>query len=118
MGSVEGNVIRLETYHGQPALRLQERLYGDQFPCVLSEALAEQIGHQHDWSEVWTGRRVLVSGELRFRPAGHIGRVYATNIQPIDARQLTYDDISDRNFTNGLSTREYLSHLWEEDEVG
>jgi hypothetical protein len=118
IGSVEGNVIRLETYHGQPTLRIQERLHGTSIPCVLSAALAASIGHQHDWAEVWTGRRVLVSGELRFRPAGHVGRVYATNIQPIDDRDLTYEEISDPNFTNGLSAREYLSHLWEEDEVG
>jgi hypothetical protein len=118
MGSVEGNVIRLETYHGQPALRIQERLHGTQIPCVLSAALAENIGHHHDWAEVWTGRRVLVTGELRFRSAGHIGRVYATNIHPIDETNLTYEDISDPHFTNGLSAQEYLSHLWEEDEVG
>jgi hypothetical protein len=118
IGSVEGNVIRLETYHGQPAIRLQERLHGWQFPCVLSPPLADHIGHQHDWAEVWTGRRVQVSGQILFRAAGHIGRVYATEIKLIDERRLTYADISDPNFTNGLSARDYLNQLWEEDEVG
>jgi hypothetical protein len=118
IGSVEGNIISLDTYYGQPAIRLEERLHGLQFPCVLSSSLAEQVGHQHDWAEVWTGRRVQVSGRILFRPAGHIGRVYATDIKPVDHRRLTYADIADPNFTNGLSPREYLSRLWEDDEVG
>lgn len=118
IGSVEGNIIRLDTYHGQPAIRLQERLHGWQFPCVLSPSLADNIGHQHDWAEVWTGRRIQVSGEILFRAAGHIGRMYANDIKPIDERRLTYADISDPNFTNGLSARDYLNQLWEEDEVG
>jgi len=118
IGSIEGNIIRLDRYHGQAAIRLQERLHGWQFPCVLSPSLADNIGPQHDWAEVWTGRRVQVSGRILFRPAGHIGRVYATDIKPIDERRLTYADISDPNFTNGLSARDYLNQLWEEDEVG
>ena len=118
IGSVEGKIIRLDTYHGQPAIRLQERLQGWQFPCVLSPSLADQIGHQHDWAEVWTGRRVQVSGQILFRAAGHIGRVYATDIKPIDEPILAYADIYDPNFTRGLSARDYLDRLWEEDEVG
>ena len=118
IGSVEGNIISLDTYHGRPAIRLEERPHGWQFPCVLSNSLAEQVGHQHDWAEVWRGRRVQVSGQILFRAEGHIGRVYATDIKPVDHRLLTYADIVDPNFTNGLSPREYLSRLWEDDEVG
>ena len=117
IGSLEGNIIRLETYHGQPAIRLLERITNRDIPCVLSLSLAEQIGPQHNWAEVWTGRRVLVVGEILFRPTGQIGRVCADAIHPIDARQLAYADISDRNFTNGLPVQKYLSQLWE-DESG
>src|SRR5262249_32978544 len=99
MGSVEGNIIRLETYHGQPSIRLAERITHREIPCILSPALADQIGPQHNWAEVWTGRRVLVVGEILFRSAGQIGRVHATDIRPIDARQMQHSEISDRNFT-------------------
>lgn len=117
MGSVEGDVIQLTTYHGQPAIRLRERLHGWDVPCVLSAQLAERIGHEHGWFEVWAGRRIQVIGELLFRREGHIGRVIATDIKPVDSRPLTHAEIADRNFTGGLPVRDYLDQLWE-DEVG
>jgi hypothetical protein len=117
MGSAEGNIIRLETYHGQASIRLAERVTDREISCVLSPSLAQQIGPQHNWAEVWAGRRVLVVGEILFGPAGQIVSIYAADVRPIDARQLAYSDIADRNFTNGLPVRAYLNHLWE-DEVG
>jgi len=115
MGSVEGSIIRLETYHGRPSIRLAERVTDKEISCILSPSLAQQIGPQHNWTEVWVGRRVLVVGEIFFGSAGQIARVYATDVRPIDARRLSYSDIADRNFTNGLSVREYLNNLWEDD---
>ena len=117
IGSLEGNILRLDTFRGRPAVRLRERVHGWEFPCILSPVLAEEIGHQHDWAEVWGGRRVLVVGEILFGPLGNIARVLATSIRPVDASALSYADIADPNFTNGLAVPDYLNQLWE-DEVG
>jgi hypothetical protein len=117
IGSLEGDVIGLTTYYGRPAILLRERLSGRDLPCVLSTTLAEQIGHEHDWAEVWTNRRVQMSGELAFDRRGHVRRINAISITSIDSRPLTYSDIADPNFTNGLSIEAYLRQLWE-DEVG
>ena len=117
IGSVEGDIIELTTYYGQPAIRLRERLHGWDIPCVLSTTLAERIGHDHDWLEVWGGRRVQVSGEIIFGLDGRIRRVNAMNIQSVHSRPVSFSDIADPNFTGGLPIREYLRHLWD-DEVG
>ena len=117
IGSIEGYVIQTATFYGRPAVRIRERITGAEVICLLSNELAERIGPQNNWSEVWQGRRVLVSGEISYRQDGTIDRIRASDMLTIDARQLDYADIADPNFTGGLSPADYLKAIWEE-EVG
>lgn len=116
-GSIEGQVLEAMTFYGRPALRIRERITGAEVVCVFAEELAERIGREHKWHNVWRGRRVLVSGEISYRHDGTIVRIRASEMTDVDARPLAYADIADPNFTGGLSPAEYVKALWEE-EIG
>jgi hypothetical protein len=117
VGSIEGYVLEAITYYGRPAVRIRERITGAEVVCVFSDDLAERIGSEHDWRDVWHGRRVLVLGEISYRQDGVIIRVRATDMINVDAQPLSYADVADPNFTGGLSPADYIRTLWEE-EVG
>jgi hypothetical protein len=117
MGSIEGQVLETTTYYGHPAVRIRERITGAEVLCVLSAELAERVGVERNWRDVWQGRRVLLSGEITYRADGTIVRVQARDMVSVDAGQLNYADIADPNFTGGLSPSEYIKALWEE-EIG
>lgn len=116
-GSIEGQVTDTTTFYGHPAVRIRERISGADVLCVLSATLAERVGVERNWSDVWRGRRVLVSGEISYRADGLIARIQATDMLPVDHKPLDYSDIADPNFTGGLGPTEYIKTLWEE-EVG
>jgi hypothetical protein len=103
IGSIDGQVTDTTTYYGHPAVRIRERVTEADVVCVLSASLAERVGVQHNWRDVWQGRRVLVSGEISYRADGAIARIQATDISTIDTRPLEYSDIVDPNFTGGLT---------------
>ena len=114
-GSIEGYVTQLTTHYHRPAATVRERRTGNYVLCVLSDELAEKIGHQHDWSEIWTGRRVVVPGKITYRRDGTITRVFAKDIHVIESHSISYEDIIDANFTPGLSPADYLGRLREGD---
>jgi hypothetical protein len=117
VGSVEGYVIEAARFYGRPAARIRERITGAEVVCIMSDELAERIGPEHNWRDVWQGRRVLVSGEISYRHDGTIVRIRASDMVTVDAPQLDYSDIADPNFTGGLSPADYLRTIWEE-EIG
>jgi hypothetical protein len=117
VGSVEGYLVETATFYGRPAVRIRERITGVEVICILSDDLAERIGPEHNWREIWQSRRVLISGEISYRQDGSVARIRAHDMATIDARQLDYADIADPNFSGGLSPPDYLRAIWEE-EVG
>ncbi|MGH9438403.1 MAG: hypothetical protein ACRD22_11020 [Terriglobia bacterium] len=116
-GSIEGYVAQASRFYGRPAVGIRELLTNTIVTCVFSEELAERIGVEHNWRDIWRGRRVLVSGNIVYRQDGAITRVIATDMVKIEAQPLGYADIADPNFTGGLRPADYLNELWE-DEVG
>jgi hypothetical protein len=117
LGSIDGQVIQTTTYYGHPSVRIRERITSAEVLCVFSDVLAERVGVERNWRDVWRERRVLATGEVLYRADGAIVRVQATDIVAVEAPQLDYADIADPNFTGGLSPSEYVDALWEE-EVG
>jgi hypothetical protein len=117
VGSIEGYVTQAFTSYGRPAVGIRELLTNTTVSCVFSEELAERIGVEHNWRDVWRGRRVLVSGNVVYRQDGAIARVIATDMVTVDGTLLTYADIADPNFTGALEPADYLRTLWEE-EIG
>lgn len=116
MGSIEGVITETTTYHHQPAIKVSERLTGESVTCIIAKDLAETIGHTRDWHEVWSGRRVLVAGEVRYRSDGKISRVIAQDIRNIEPPTIELKDIVDPNFTGGRKPKEYLEELWEDED--
>ena len=116
-GSVEGDVIKTETYFRRPAIVIRERVTGKDVSCILSDDLAKTVGPLHNWSEVWSSQRVLVSGEIFYDKYGDISRVSVEEIIPIKPPNLTFSEISDSKFTSGLDIPDYLDKL-REGEIG
>lgn len=112
LGSIEGIVTDATTFRGKPAIRVNETLTGAEVVCIMSPAISEKIGHQHDWQEVWTGARVLAVGELVYRKDGQIIQVFANDVQIIKAQPLRYQDIADPDATGGLSPSEHIAKFW------
>ena len=115
-GSVEGQIVEATTYHGRPAIRIQEHLTSANVMCVFSQELGERIGQQHNWVEIWSGQRVLVIGQLFYRKDGAVNRVLAADMQTISPNPISVRDIADPGFTNGLSPAEHIARLWDGDD--
>lgn len=107
-GSVEGNVLSATTFYGRPALRVKERLTGTEFVCIFSEVLAQTAGVEHNWYEIWTNKRVLVVGEIKYGRDGKVARVSAIRIRGIDPPPLSPAEAWDPSFTGGVSPAEYV----------
>lgn len=112
-GSIEAVVINLTTHYNHPALRVRERLTGDEVVCIVSPELAEEYGPQHNWSEVWSSKRLLLTGEIAFKADGRIGQIRLEDIEVIDPAPLSFSDIASPGFTGGLSPQAFLDAGWE-----
>ena len=114
-GAVEGEVIATGLHHSRPSIFLRERLTGERVVCVLATEIAEKIGPEHSWLEVWTGRRTLVFGAVYYDQEGVIRRINAENIETFVVPDVAFDDIRDPDFTGGLSPADFLNHAWGDD---
>ena len=112
-GSIEAVVIELIKHYNHPALRVRERLTGDEVVCVVSPELAEVYGPQHNWSEVWSSKRLLLTGEIFFRTDGRIGQIRLEEIEVVDPSPMLFEDIAQPGFTGGLSPQASIDAWWE-----
>lgn len=88
------------------------RLTGETVKCfVHGNALKAFEGHQI--AEVWSGRRVQLYGKLKFKAFGVLNQIDADEVRFLRNREElpTIDDITDENFTGGLSTEEYIARV-------
>ena len=113
-GSIEGEIVGTTTYYGTPAIRIRERLTGADVVCVFAPD-AEALQLASHIGTVWSGRRVIVAGEILYRKDGAVARIRATDMNSVDPRLLTYSEIADPNFTNGKSVSDHLANLWAPD---
>lgn len=116
LGSIEGDVTDATTHYGKPAIRLRERVTGAEVVCVMSPDLAEKIGDRHAWREVWTGHRMMVSGEVVYKKDGTVLRVHADDMRPMDVASLSFSDLAIPGITGDLAPQEYLDSLWPGDD--
>ncbi|EAS49334.1 hypothetical protein SI859A1_02935 [Aurantimonas manganoxydans SI85-9A1] len=112
-GSIEANVSEAKTYYSQPALYVKERKSLTVIPCVLSEEAARDAGPTHNWSEVWTGKRVRIRGQIFYNKLGQISRIRATKIHDIQPAPVRLSDIRNIDLTEGRSPNEHLSDFWD-----
>jgi hypothetical protein len=108
IGSIEGEIIAASRYYGSPSLILRERLSADRVNCVLSEHAADRIGPEHKISDIWSGRRIIVTGLLHYNSEGVLSKVEAEDLEVIDTVPVDLNEIRSMNLTDGLSPIEFL----------
>lgn len=110
--SVEGHAIGLTTHYRKPAIEIRERLSGREIKCVLPTITADTIGSQHQWKEVWSNQRVVVTGVCHYDKLGNITLIDAEDVTRIEARDIPIADVRDPDFSSGLEPQEHLDRLW------
>lgn len=111
-GSVEGYVTTATTWYDKPAFRIRSRLTGKESICVLPKSAAKTIGAEHSWEEVFTKRRVLVSGVCHYNSEGLLTRVDVETVRAIVSRDVSTRELSDADITDGKPVEEYLRLIW------
>ena len=82
LGAVEGRIRAVTTHYNRPAIRLARDLTDELVLCVFVDAAAtKEFGAEHTLAEVWSGRRVVVSGDLIFSRDAQLTRVDATTMR-------------------------------------
>lgn len=112
-GSIEANVAEAKTYHSQPALYVKERLSQTIIPCVLSDEAANDAGPTHSWSEVWTGKRVRIRGQIFYDRSGKVSRVRATKIVDIQPVPVNLVELRQVDIIRDKSPAKYSADFWE-----
>ena len=113
-GSVEAEVLSVISHHGLDAVIAVKRLSGEKFVGVLSDEVANTIGPDHSWSEVWGSTRVIITGALHYDEAGTLKKV---DVQEIETHESVEVDLSEVRKPGSLSSVppiEHLDRLWGE----
>jgi hypothetical protein len=113
-GSIEGEVVGLAKIGGSPAIVVLERLSAIRVPCVLSDDLEEDVGPHHQWSEVWQGKYVRISGALHYDSKGALKRVNATSYQDVVWADIPVSALRGIDILDGRTIREHLDEIWGE----
>ncbi len=113
-GEIEGRLVAAGRYARRPAIQINTHFYGFVW-CVLGEALVNRFGGEHKLAEVWEGRTVGVYGRLHYLTGGHLNRMDADEVRPIEVPPVDLDAILDPDFTAGFDPVEYLEKLHEGD---
>ncbi|WP_158043370.1 hypothetical protein [Skermanella pratensis] len=112
-GSLEGFVHSVERDgYGRKILFVRHRITGETVKCILNgKAIAEV--EERQIADVFQGRRVQVSGILHFKSLGRIVQLDAEDLKffPHRSELPQVDDIIDRDFTDGMTSGEYLERL-------
>lgn len=112
-GSIEGVLLDVGTEYNRPAILIRNRKDGEEIWCRVSKEQSHEISRSATFEDVWSRRRVIVKGRIRYNDNGQIIRVFADTIQPVKPRKMTIHDIVDPEFTTGADTKAYLESLRE-----
>ena len=112
-GSIEGSIASVNKHYGKPCFYLFSRQENHEIRCMVSDNIAEEIGHGHSINEVWANSRVIVEGMVHYDSNGKANEIQVVNISTITNKDISLDDIYDPDFTHGLSTKDYQERLRE-----
>jgi hypothetical protein len=113
-GTIECQVIGLTKYYNSPAIIVVERLSGEKVWCVLTRALAAELGPEHQWSEAWSGQGLRVGGKLTYGSDGKLKRINASFHETIEFADVRITDLKDIDITQGRTAQEHLDEFWGE----
>lgn len=116
-GSVEGYIVQVGTYRNSPAIKLEGRVSGTEIWCRISKEIEDQIASVANFVDVWERHRVIVKGIIHYDSAGAISQLFASSIERVIPKHVRPSQLSDPNFTGGLSISEYLEKF-REGELG
>jgi hypothetical protein len=108
IGTLEGKLLQVHFYYGQPAIQIIERKTKQEIWCVVPERFQHEISQSTSVEDVWRGSRVIVKGRISYGNDGKISRVSATSVKQMESIEISDNSIVDREFTGGLSGSEYL----------
>lgn len=111
-GSFEGEILSTSSFHSSPSLVVRDRLTEEKVVCVFSHEVAQIVGGSHTWLEVWSGKRVLVSGALHYDRDGLLKKVDAYDLDVIDPPDIHLNEAREADFLTGLSVAEFLDRGW------
>lgn len=111
-GSFEGEIVSAGMHHNNPATVIRHRLTGEKVTCVFPTEIAYRIGSQHNWHEVWAGKRVLVHGELHYNEDGDLKRVDALDIEMVEEHDVELSAARRIDLLSGLTVAEFLDRSW------
>lgn len=112
-GSMEGVIINVGRYYGNPSFTLLSRLAGKEIRCIVGSGIANTVGEEHNLYEVWGNKRVMVEGRIAYDASGFPVSIDVENIIKVDSKNIPLEDITDPEFTGDLSAAKYLEKLRE-----
>lgn len=112
-GSIEGYYVGVARDGlNRSILHIRDRIFGDEVKCVLKKSAVETVS-EHKVKQVLERTRVVVSGVIHYRGIGNIAYVDADEVRVMRKRADLpgVEDILDPEFTDGLTSEEYLKAL-------
>lgn len=113
VGSIEGHVISVGLFRGEPAMRVRDRRNAAEVVCIVPPELHDAVVHDVDIDDVWRNSRVSVHGGLYYDNSGRVYRVDADRISKTPEAHVSLEDLYDTDFTEGLEPDVYLEQ-WRE----
>lgn len=112
-GSIEGVILRADTWYGKAALRIRSDATGREVTCLPSDEPIESWGKETSVNELWRGQRVIASGLLSYSGTGELKYVRAEKLTRLRAAEgiPKVEDIFDSDFTSGMRPVDYLEKL-------
>jgi hypothetical protein len=111
-GTIDAYVAEAKTYHGRPAIYVKERLSDRVIPCILTDDLAERVGHTHSWNDAWKGKRVRVKGQIFYDRHGDVSRVSATGLTDVNVTEPELRSLQATGILEGRTPVEHIAALW------
>jgi len=111
-GSFEGEILSAGMFHNSPSLVVRDRLTGEKVTCVFPSELSYRIGTQHNWHEVWAGRRILIHGELHYTSEGILRRADAFDLEVIEGRDVDLVAARKVDLLEGMTVSDFLDRGW------
>lgn len=113
-GSIEVIVQGVTHWYNKPAIKAEDRLSRKSIICVIDESMAQEVGSQHNWSEAWQGRRLLVGGALHYDKDGDILRIDATTVESKPWKDVSVNELRGIDILQGRSVSEHINIIREE----
>jgi len=115
LGSVDGYLIAVGSYYGNPSLQIKDRLTNEDIQCEVPEEFIKEISELMNLKDVWDHKRIIVNGLIYYDKSGKIKKVHEAQVEKIISKEISIDKISDTTFTQGMTPREYLDKFREGD---